>query len=75
MSTGMATAEPPASRISRATVEIVDEGELGSGGKGRVRDASDVLFAATTTGGVGNGGAGRSAGVPRTSEVVYSARG
>jgi hypothetical protein len=30
-------------------VEIVDCGELGSGGKGCALEASEVLFAATTT--------------------------
>lgn len=33
-STGIAVAMPPATMISRATVLIVEEGELGSGGKG-----------------------------------------
>lgn len=41
---------PPFSRISRSTVEMVDAEELGSGGKGEQEEASDVLFAATTTG-------------------------
>jgi hypothetical protein len=49
VSTGMAVAVPPASMISRATVEMVDAWEFGSGGKGCVLDASDVDFAATTT--------------------------
>ena len=49
VSTWMATVLPPASVISRATVLMVDCGELGSGGKGTVLEASDVLFAATTT--------------------------
>lgn len=38
--------------ISRSTVLIVEEGELGSGGKGVVLDASEVVFAASITGGV-----------------------
>jgi len=50
VSTGMAVAVPPASRISRATVDMVDAEEFGSGGKGEVFEASDVDFAATTTG-------------------------
>lgn len=50
VSTGMAVAVPPASRISRATVDIVDAEEFGSGGNGDVLEASDVDFAATTTG-------------------------
>lgn len=50
VSTGMGVASPPASRISRATVEMVEAEELGSGGKGLVSDASEVDFAATTTG-------------------------
>jgi hypothetical protein len=45
----MAVAEPPASRISRATVDMVEADEFGSGGKGVVLEASDVDFAATTT--------------------------
>lgn len=45
----MGVASPPASRISRATVEMVEAGELGSGGKGEALDASEVDFAATTT--------------------------
>jgi hypothetical protein len=49
VSTAMAVASWPASRISRSTVEIVDCGELGSGGKGCALEASEVLFAATTT--------------------------
>lgn len=49
VSTWMAETSPPASRISRATVLMVDCGELGSGGKGDALEASDVLFAATTT--------------------------
>lgn len=34
VSTGIAVALPPASVISRATVEMVDAEELGSGGNG-----------------------------------------
>jgi hypothetical protein len=49
VSTGMAVAVPPASRISRATVEMVDAEEFGSGGKGEVLEASEMDFAATTT--------------------------
>ena len=49
VSTVMGVTSPPASRISRATVEIVDSGELGSGGNGWVREASETDFAATTT--------------------------
>jgi hypothetical protein len=49
VSTGMAVAVPPASSISRATVEMVDAGEFGSGGKGEVLEASEVDLAATTT--------------------------
>lgn len=45
----MGVASPPASQISRETVEMVDWGEFGSGGKGCVLDTSDVLFDATTT--------------------------
>ncbi len=45
----MAVARPPASRISRSTVLMVDCCELGSGGKGFVMDASLVDFAAMTT--------------------------
>jgi hypothetical protein len=40
---------PPASVISRATVLMVDLEELGSGGKGTVSSALEVVFAATTT--------------------------
>lgn len=50
VSTGSAVPVPPASRISRSTVEMVEAEELGSGGKGEVVEAFDVLFAATTTG-------------------------
>lgn len=50
VSTAMAVASPPKERISRSTVLMVDCGELGSGGNGLVEAASDVLFAATTTG-------------------------
>ena len=46
---GMARALPPASSISRATVLIVDWDEFGSGGNGLACDASDVVFADTTT--------------------------
>ena len=49
MSTATAVASPPTSRISRSTVLIVDCGELGSGGNGFALEASEVLFAATTT--------------------------
>jgi hypothetical protein len=45
----MAVALPPASVISRTTVLIVDAEEFGSGGKGVVFDASEVVLAATTT--------------------------
>jgi hypothetical protein len=51
VSTGIAVAVPPASRISRATVEMVEADEFGSGGNGLICEASDVDFAATTTGG------------------------
>ncbi len=50
VSTGMAVASPPASRISRSTVLMVDWAELGSGGKGVARKASLVDLADTTTG-------------------------
>lgn len=49
VSTVMGVASPPASVISRATVDMVDWRELGSGGKGLVWEASEVDFAATTT--------------------------
>jgi hypothetical protein len=49
-STAMAVASPPTSLISRATVLIVESGELGSGGNGAGPYASLVVFAATTTG-------------------------
>lgn len=56
VSTLMAVACPPASRISRVTVLIVDCGEFGSGGKGvPAWYASLVDLAATTTGGGGGG--------------------
>jgi hypothetical protein len=48
----MAVASPPARVISRATVVMVERGELGSGGKGDIlaRSASGVMdLAATTT--------------------------
>jgi len=45
----MAVASPPDSWISRVTVEMVDAGEFGSGGKGEHFEASEVDFAATTT--------------------------
>jgi hypothetical protein len=48
VSTGNAVAAPPASVISRSTVEMVEAEELGSGGNG-VEEAFDVLLAATTT--------------------------
>ena len=48
VSTGNAVAVPPASVISRSTVEMVEAEELGSGGNGVV-EAFDVLLAATTT--------------------------
>jgi hypothetical protein len=51
VSTAMAVACPPASLISRSTVLIVDCGEFGAGGNGFVAYASEVDFAATTTGG------------------------
>jgi hypothetical protein len=50
VSTWIAVAVPPASRISRATVDMVEAEEFGSGGKGVVSEALDVDFAATTTG-------------------------
>ena len=49
VSTAIATASPPASRISRSTVLIVDWEEFGSGGKGDVLLASEVVLAETTT--------------------------
>lgn len=49
-STCTATASPPASTISRVTVVMVDDGELGSGGKGVAGpDESLIVLAATTT--------------------------
>lgn len=51
-STATAVASPPASRISRTTVVMVDWGELGSGGKGAdplLVEASLEDLAATTT--------------------------
>lgn len=58
VSTAMGVAVPPAFWISRATVDMVEARELGSGGKGVVLEASDVDFADTTTvcwGGDGGG--------------------
>jgi hypothetical protein len=49
VSTGMAVQVPPDSRISRSTVEMVEAGVLGSGGKGVVVVASEVDLAATMT--------------------------
>jgi len=49
VSTAMAVAVPPVARISRSTVEMVEAGEFGSGGKGVVWEASEVLLAAMTT--------------------------
>lgn len=46
----MAVASPPDSWISRATVDMVELGELGSGGNGVVSYALEVVFADTTTG-------------------------
>lgn len=48
-SLGMAVAVPPDSRISRQTVEMVEAGELGFGGKGWVVEASLVDLADTIT--------------------------
>lgn len=48
-STESAVACPPASAISRATVLTVDCWLFGSGGKGLHFEASEVVFAATTT--------------------------
>jgi len=45
----MEIALPPTSLISRSTVLMVDCGEFGSGGNGRVLLASDVVLAATAT--------------------------
>jgi hypothetical protein len=50
VSTGSATAVPPSSWISRATVLMVEEGELGSGGKGWHVSGLEVVLAETTTG-------------------------
>jgi hypothetical protein len=44
-----ARALPPASWISLATVLMVDCDEFGSGGKGVALEASEVVFAETTT--------------------------
>jgi len=49
VSTAMEIALPPTSLISRSTVLMVDCGEFGSGGNGRVLLASDVVLAATAT--------------------------
>lgn len=49
VSTGIAVASPPASRISLSTVLMVESEEFGSGGNGFVVFASLVDFAATTT--------------------------
>lgn len=48
-STAMAVASPPASRISRSTVLMVDCGEFGSGGKGIVWAAFEVDLAPKAT--------------------------
>jgi hypothetical protein len=48
----MDAAWPPASRISRSTVLMVEDGEFGSGGNGVVLLASEVVFAASITAGV-----------------------
>lgn len=48
-SQGMAVAVPPDSMISRQTVEMVEAGELGFGGKGWVVEASLVDLADTIT--------------------------
>ena len=50
-STGRARAEPPEEVTSRATVLMVEAGELGSGGKEEagMEAASEVVFAETTT--------------------------
>lgn len=45
----MAVASPPASRISRSTVLMVEEAELGSGGNVERSEAFEVVLAATTT--------------------------
>ena len=50
VSTGMGVAEPPKLVISRATVLMVEEGELGSGGKGTQVWGLEVVLADTTTG-------------------------
>lgn len=54
-SQGRARAEWPDSVISRTTVLMVEEGELGEGGNWErgMRVASDVVLAETTTGGEG----------------------
>ena len=49
VSTAIGVASRPESVISRATVLIVEEGELGSGGKGVQRVASEVVLAEMTT--------------------------
>ena len=50
VSTAMGVAEPPKLVISRATVLMVEEGELGSGGKGTQVCGLEVVLADTTTG-------------------------
>ena len=49
VSTRMAVASPPRRLISRATVVMVESGELGWGGKGVEEVVGVVDFAATTT--------------------------
>ena len=48
-STAIAVALAPASIISLSTVLMVDCAELGSGGNGDTFEASEEVFAATTT--------------------------
>ena len=50
VSTGMGVAVPPLLVISRATVLMVEEEELGSGGKGSQLWGLEVVLADTTTG-------------------------
>ncbi len=50
VSTAMGVAVPPAWVISRATVLMVEAGELGSGGKGTQVWGLEVVLADTTTG-------------------------